>query len=555
MFLSKKYSWPTLLAVGLTTLCMSTTQAQTPPVEDSVTDKIAQQSEVAPVADPVVKERLTLTKAIDTALSQNLGLMIERYNPAIAANEIDIEEAEFDPTLSAETSRGKNVAASASSVLQGAARPASESRDYSAGVSDPNALGGRLNVATNLDRNFTNSANATLNPDYSSAIGASYRQPILRGFGTTINLANVVIARSDLRQNELAVRRAVLDLLASVEIAYWNLSAAYAERELRESSVKLAEALLDETRERERLGVALRVDVLQAQASLATRLEEVIIAERNIEQAEDNLRELLGDLDLVSEADIRVAELPDISPELPPFRELISPTLLSDLELQIQHEEISQRELGVKVAENRLLPNLDLTAGGAYLGRDDEGYDAYTGAWEGKGYRWNVGAEISFPWGFRAERARYRQANRRLEQEQTRDTRIRQQLLLSLREAWRNVSTGKQRTVTTSASLELNEESFQLERARYEAGAATFRDVLESQRDLDNARIRHLEASFELIRADVRLARLVGTILPRNGFAWQEVDNVTARPPRKPPEMNLKEPALQESLSTEPKAQ
>ena len=68
--------------------------------------------------------------------------------------------------------------------------------------------------------------------------------------------------------------------------------------------------------------------------------------------------------------------------------------------------------------------------------------------------------------------------------------------------------------------MEINEQAFQQERARYESGLVAYRSVLESQRDFDLAKSNYLKSLIETLRALVRLSRVDGTLLSRNGFSW-----------------------------------
>ena len=103
-------------------------------------------------------------------------------------------------------------------------------------------------------------------------------------------------------------------------------------------------------------------------------------------------------------------------------------------------------------------------------------------------------------------------------------------MLGNLRSAWRAVAAGKERLEANQISVEVNEERFDKERAKFEAGVSTFRIVLEAQEDLDEARLRHLDARFDSIRAVVQLTRLDGSILERNGFVWEDLDRLNESP-------------------------
>ncbi|WOO41888.1 TolC family protein [Rubellicoccus peritrichatus] len=468
--------------------------------------------------------------AIDLALKRNLGLAVTRYQPSISGDTLQIAESEFDPVISSSVNANDRVSPQAATNLEGVAQgaqPRNSGQSGEFGVSQKIPTGATVTAGTEINRSTTNSNRSFLNPEYTTNATLSVRQPLLRDFGAKVNLAEIAKARLALNQSRLAVRREVLDVIAAAEIRYWQLSAAKARKLLFDSNLELAENLLEENQERERLGLATRLDVLQAQASLAARSEDVILAQQATENAEDRLRTVLGDLNYGIEASLEVEELPEINPPVPEFREAVRSALAQDMDTQIQYEIIEQRKIDRSVARNRTLPTLDFTAGVGLLGLEGQPADAYDKALRGNGYNWSTGLELSFPWGMRSARAQLSTRKKQVLQEETELAVIQQELLLRLREAWRAVVAGKERTATTRASLVLNEESFVRERARYDAGASSFRNVLEAQRDFDEAKIRHLDAMIDLIESTVSLSRLDGTILIRHGFEWEEIDSET----------------------------
>ncbi len=472
--------------------------------------------------------------AIDIALQRNLGLAIVRYRPSISADGVIVAESEYDPVLSSAANASGRLSPQAASNLDGVAagqQPQTTSQSGEFGIAQKLPTGGTLRASTGINRSTTNSNRTFLNPDYTSDARLDVRQPLLKNFGATVNLADIAKARLSLRQSRLEVRKEVLDVIAEAEIRYWSLAAARARKLLYDTNLTLSESLLDENKARERVGLATRLEVLQAEASLAARSEDVILAQQQVENSEDRLRTFLGDLDYDPQDALNVAPLPEINPPVPNFRDSVRSALAQDMDTQIQYEIIEKRRIDKQVAQNQTLPSLDLTAGVGLLGRDGEPTQSYENTYTGSGYAWNTGLELSFPWGMRAARAELNSTRLDIRREETRLAEIQQILLLNLREAWRAVVAGKERTATTRASLVLNEESFVRERARYDAGASTFRNVLEAQRDFDEAKIRHLDAMVDLIRATIRLSRLDGTILERHGFTWEEVDETTQRLP------------------------
>lgn len=504
-------------------------EADVTPTPESAVDEffepLAAKRDIGP--DPsALTVPLNLEDAITIALEENLGIKIARFSPLVARDDIEIARAPFDTTLSTGFRAEQRVSPQAATQLDGSARPESSNRTWSAGVNQRVRTGATVGLSTGINRFGSNSAFNLVNPDYTSDITLSARQPLLRGFGSTVNLAPIARAQSQLRQTEYSLRQVVLDVIAETEIRYWELAASRTRKEFRQTSLDLAESLVEETAERERFGLATAVDVLQAQAALALREEDVILAQQAIEDNEDRLRVLLGILNPFMEPSLMVAELPQIDPELPAFTTVLDSALASDLHTLIQYEIIEQNKIDRSVARNSRLPDLDVFATGSALGRTTSADQSMRNAVNRDGHRWTAGVEISLPWGFREGRARTRRAESQLRRSEIQLARIQQELVLQLRSAWRDVQASKQRVRSNIMSMQLNEESYQRERVRYENGLATIRSVLESQRDLDEARLRYIEAAFDLLRAVIRLERLDGTLLERHGFEWEEIDEL-----------------------------
>jgi len=474
--------------------------------------------------------QLDLETAIATALENNLGLSAQRYEPANAEDSLVSAEAAFDPSIFSNVSLGERQSAARSTTLDSAV-PTSESRRAAAGISKQLESGASLTVDSGINRQTTNN-NAARNPDYSTDIGFNIRQPLMKDAWASVNLAPIARAKAQLNQSLYRLRSDILDVVSNTEIAYWNLAFTQADRALVESSIELAENLFTENTERERLGYVTPLEVLQAQAEVFNQEENRIRADRAIDDAMDQLRQLMGtasflDLDF---AMIEVAALPDLETDLPVLDEVVRTSLANDSDAAAQELQIEVQRINRLLAEDETKPDLDLTAGLTYSGRDTDGFDAYRGAYEANGYGWDIGLEVRLPWGMRDAKARLRQADRNLERAQFELYAIKQQKALAARTAWRSLDAGIKRVEVTRKSLDVNEQSFEQERARYGSGLSAYRSVLEAQRDFDRARRNYLSAIIETVRARVRLGRIDGSVLERNGYTWSVLDTLAEAP-------------------------
>jgi len=471
---------------------------------------------------------LPLRAAIASALEYNLGLRIAAYAPANALDSVEIEEAQFDPSLFGSASLQERQSAASSSSLDNASIPESENRRASAGIDKRFSTGATVTVDSAINRSLSNN-NAARNPDYGSDVGFSIRQPLLKDAWSTVNLAPLARAKVTAERSIFELRSDVLDLVLDTEIAYWNLAYTRADRALTASSLALAENLLEENSERERLGLVTPLEVLQAEAEVLNQQEATIQAERAIEDAQDTLRRAMGQTDFIETItdEVIVTSLPETMEPLRPIGDVVKDTVLSDVDAKAQERRIEVERINRILAQDETRPDLDLTAGVTYLGRDQDGNTAYRGAYNADGYDWAVGLEVRMPWGFREARARARQADRNLEQATLQLYDIKQEKALAARIAWRSASAGLKRIEVTRAAMVLNEEAFEQERARFGSGLVPYRSVLEAQRDFDRAKSNYLLSLIETLRASVRLSRVDGTLFARNGLDWDTVEPYT----------------------------
>lgn len=485
---------------------------------------------------------LPLEAVIDQALRHNLGLQINRLDSVVSAAQVFELDAGFDTLLFADGSLSQSdfenegipveIENEAGETVLVPRPTSSDRRSYSAGASKRLRM---TNASVVLQTRLARTAGSRFDPATGEQFGGSLTQsadlelaitqPLLRGFGREIAEAPIERARAADRATQHRLRASTLDLISETEAAYWELAAAVARRELRETNQQLAESLLEETRERERLGLATRLDLVQAEASLAQREDEILVAEQNVLDARDEILSLIGVLDqaLEHEPTFVVQELPLTHDSVPAFATVWRSALASDYESAAQEELLNQREIDLRLARNDRRPELDVTLSGSFGGvSDDSAREAYDLALDRDGETWDVNVGFSIPFGRRAAAANVRAAQARLEQAEWELLRQKQDLLRRVRSAWRNLDVLTRRVEAAELVERLQEETFARERSRFDEGLSTFRDVLEMQRDLDNARVSLLDARLAAIQAEVSLDRLRGSLLDRHGLSWSE---------------------------------
>ena len=101
----------------------------------------------------------------------------------------------------------------------------------------------------------------------------------------------------------------VLTVIATVEQAFWELVFADENLKVAQAALKAAEELLASNRAKAKAGVMAIVEVLQAEAAVASRVEQTLIAEKAIRDQEDQLRRLLNPSEQELRQDVRLGPL------------------------------------------------------------------------------------------------------------------------------------------------------------------------------------------------------------------------------------------------------
>lgn len=462
---------------------------------------------------------LSLDECVARALDKNFDLRIQRFGTASAKESLTIAKAAFDPALELTTRRFHSRSPNTTSFLDSegniitSAQASSDGDATSLGVNQLLPTGTRIAVGRTLDRSKSTPSRSSPNPAYDSDVTLSVRQPILQGAGTRLTRAAVERAKLGVTLANLDLRGSVLTIIRNVETAYYNLAFSREQLNVRRFSLEVAEKLLEENRSRRATGVATDLDVLQAEVGVANARRNVLLADEEVHNREDALlseiepfgfNQPLGDILLGedptpaidAEQSYRIAR--DNTPEYESSRTLIQ-----------------QLKIDSNVAKQNRLPILDVGGNVGYSAHEDSYRSAASRAWDGKGYNWQVDATLSFPWGLRAERARYRQSINNLNREEVRLQQIEQNILLEVRSAVRSVQTSQESLRISALATELSRRQYDLEKARYDAGLSTFRRVQEAQADFDNARVSELQARVTLRGALADLSRIEGSSLQR----------------------------------------
>ena len=472
---------------------------------------------VSPVfAQEKIAPALTLEECVARALNHNFDLQLQQFSTQNARDQVIVANATYDPTLfSTAALAGQRDSTGASSTTQ--------AQSANIGVSQRLVSGAQVTASTGLTRSKERpyTAPPLFNPVYNSDVSLSITQPLLQGFGVTINRAAIERARLGITRANYDFKAVVLSVIRNVESAYYTLAFSREQLAVRKFSLEVAQTLLSENQTRLKTGVATNLEVLQSEVGVANARRDLLLAQQSVTDSEDALLNLIGRFSFGTRpgaVQLPEAAVPDVS-----FERSYALALENAPDYASNKVLAEQLKLDLAVAKNNRLPTLDLGAAIGHNG-DDRGNagGAFNSATSGESYNWQVDLTLSVPWGLRAERARYRQALTTLNRQELFIQQLDQSLLLQVRSAVRAVETNRETVAVSTLATELSRKQFETEKARYEAGLSTYRFVEDSRQDLDTARVNELLAKVNLRIALAELARLEATSLERFNVKLEE---------------------------------
>lgn len=464
---------------------------------------------------------LTLDKAIQMALQKNFSITVQQFDPRVARERVRSAKGTFDPAFSLSYRHGESQVTNAfafdsnSSARRVTRAVSEENSTWAAGVNGVTLWG--LGYDFNVSSEEVVGSSTGQVPQYTGAINFGISQPLLRGAGSAVGLANVHFAQNNLAISQWGVKQQVMNVITEVIQTYNDLQYAIENLGVAERSRGLARQLLRDNIKRVEIGVKTPLDVTTAQAEAASREELVIRFGRVVKDRENFLKRLIT-ADLIQMLRTRVRIAP---PAMQPFVPNVMGGIAAALDLRPDYRQskidIENRNITVVVTKNNILPQLDLVASLRYLGIDDALGSSFRDLSEGNRRAWNVGAVFSIPIGNRQAQGRYSAAKLEVMKALVQLQQLEQQIIVLVDNAGGGVVTARQQMDATREAVRLARESLVAGESRLIAGTGTTFEVLELQKKLAEVEISEILARATYNNAIARYHLETGMTLRIHG--------------------------------------
>lgn len=355
---------------------------------------------------------LTLERAVKSALANNLAVQFARLGPAVSETQVAQAEAAFDWTLFSGVSAGRTDSPQIRQGFFGLGVDRRDTTVFQGGLRRQLSSGGRFTIQNdyqNVDV-ITPGFSATPNPSNQVGVLFQYDQPLLRGLGSDVNLAEVRIARNAERAAVQTLRRDLMRVLTETERAYWQLFLAQGELLVLERLLERGRQKRDQLKAREAAQLESPSVLKDAAFRVTDRESGLLRAQTALKIASDTLKRLMNDPQFPLGSELLLTA--DEPPADQPLRFNLADALLSavDRRPEVQQAVLAIDDAAIRymVARSARLPQLDLRLQARFNELTDDMGSAYRDVMAGEFVDTLVGLTFEQPIGGRAGEAQVR---------------------------------------------------------------------------------------------------------------------------------------------------
>jgi len=487
---------------------------------------------------------VTLSDVINMMVDNNLDIRANRFAPRSQYFQSLVFYRALQPSLRFSANVAHDTLLS-TTQLNGASAREQLSGNYAVGFSKPLPTGTSFSVDATMFRLSSNSNNNIFNPSWQGRLTYTVGQHLLQNRGRLVNTRQILQGQNNEKISEIQFEIQLINFIAQAQKAYWDLVFAGEDLNVKQRSLELANQTLDENKMKVDIGTLAPIDVVQTQADVASRQEQVVVSTYNVTTSEDQIKKLISDdkdpaMFFIKLKAMESPTRPD-DVRVPSLEEAVKTAFENRPEMRQAYLDLKNKDIDVQYTKNQTLPIFDVTASFNQNGTGGEQrrgfllgspafpipkpggiYDSLSQLF-GYSYRgYSVGFSFVIPLDNKANDADYERAMNEQRLSQSKINATAQQIALDVRNALTQVEMNKARIQTAKATRELAQEKMEAEQTKFNLGTSTLRFVLEEQRNVAQAESNELQSVVNFTKSLVDLDRAMGMSLRKNNIELEK---------------------------------
>ncbi len=472
----------------------------------------------------------------------------------LGSGPLDVPIEPLDPVVSGTVQLQRAYIPQTSKFLTGTFQLNSNTNEYNFNYSQ-GFLPGETFALTFDNNRSTSDMNSIFGNFYSPAITTNFNaqvtQHLLQGFGWTVNGRYIAITKNNRRITDSAFRAQLLYTIDQIENIYWGLVGAYQDEKAKEGALKQSTQLLSDDRKQLQIGTLAPLDVVNANAQVASDRQALISSKTKLEYQQLIVKQAIArNLDDPTFAAAPViptdrVSLMRTSEEEKPVEDLVQEAYADSPNVEQAVLALRNQEITLKSVKNALLPVLDVYAfyGAEAIGGSKNplitcglikslGFDPCTGTpglnipystvvghlFNSSGPNKGVGFNFTVPLRNRQAEAQADRAQLEYRQSQMRLQQLYVQLRMQVTNQIYALQNDRAQVQSAEASRQYAVQSLDAEQKKYRLGASTTANVLSQTRNLEAAEDNLIAAQTTYAVDRAALSELVADTLQKYGI-------------------------------------
>ena len=410
--------------------------------------------------------------------------------------------------------------------------------------------GAQVEATLNNDSQVIYGSSSGANPFSRPSTSLTVTQPLLRGFGSNVNLRYVRIANENRKVSRLLFEQQVLETVYGVSRIYFDLVSLGENVAVKQDALRAATKLQQDDAAQVELGTLAPIELTRAKALVSSSDFDLTQARGLYRQQEVILRNVLIRTDAAAYAPGFVEIVPTDRITVPPALDQVP---VSDLIQQglARRPDLAQSQLQVKTGEisaaasrNQALPQLNVYANVETRGSSEQAYEQLGTQGTGipvlpqnfalGGLRVSTivqgGVQMNLPLRNRVAQADAARDAVQVRQVQARTEKLENQIRQDIENAEIALETSFAAYRAAATSRGYQEELLQAERDKLEFGQSTPLLVIQTETYLSQARSTEIAARSNYQKARIELDRSLGDLLDKNGIALEDAVQGQVKP-------------------------
>jgi len=474
--------------------------------------------------NPPAARPLSLTDCFKEALQHNLNVQIEQTVPQISLYNLQSAYGGYDPQF---VFGGLHSYSDNGAYLQNGQiiLPTIDNQNsFNSAFTGATPWGMSYNLGGNVSEQHVTKSFSTnfLSGDSSSgAVGLNVTQPLLKNFWIDNNRLTILIAKSQLKSSEQALRGQIITTVTTVEDAYYELIYARENVKVQQDALVLAQTQLDQDKQRVQIGSVAERDgtIEQDEAQVAQSRANLIAAESTLGTDQRVLKNQITDeYSKWFDADLQPTLTLEAPLELFDLQDSWNKGMTQRPDLLQARLIVEQQGITLKYLRNQLFPEVDLIGSYGFNGSGAEYRDSFNQMNDGSRPSYTYGGQLTIPLSNVRARNNLKSGKASLKQLLLTVKQLEQSIMVEIdnavgvaRSDYEAVDASRQARIFAEAALNA-------EQKKYEVGKSTTFTVLQLQNKLTLARSQEIRDLANYNQALANLAQQEGSTLQRHNL-------------------------------------